>query len=85
MSKETDNHERMFEDFSIAELKDTIVRRWKEIKSLEAEKKDTVKAISDTIKELSAQIDSLVYWIGIKETAAAREELEKAATEHLGE
>lgn len=70
--KKSDNHSGMFSDLTIDELKDKMVRLWREIKSLEAEKKDYVKSISETIKELKSQIDSTVYWIGVKQTEAEK-------------
>ena len=76
---EAENHSFLFEDMAVDELKDTVIRRWKEIKSLEAEKKDYVSGIKDTITELTEQIDSLVYWIGVKETTLAKEKLVEAA------
>jgi len=80
---EGENHSFLFEDMTPEELKDTIVRRWKEIKSLEAEKKDYVSSVRDTIKELKEQIDSLVYWVGVKQTAAEKERMVESAAEAL--
>lgn len=79
MSKKNENndeyHSYLFEDLSTDELKNKIVRLLKEIKGLEAEKKDYVSGIKDTIKEYSAQIDSAVHWIGVKETEAEKKAL----------
>jgi len=83
--EEVENHGRMFEDLSLDELKNTIVRRWKEIKSLEAEKKDVVSSINDTVKELTSQIDSLVYWVGVKETMVETKKLTEAVNKALEE
>ncbi|MCK5020699.1 MAG: hypothetical protein KAS32_27005 [Candidatus Peribacteraceae bacterium] len=82
---ESENHSFLFEDMSLDEIKNTIIRKWKEIKSLRAEKKDFVASAGATIKELTEQIDSLVYWVGVKETAVERESLVEAASKALEE
>ena len=81
--KADDKNVGMYESLSEEELKNMMVRRWKEIKSLEAEKKDYVKSISDTVKELSSQIDDVVYWIGIRQTATEKEKLVEATNKAL--
>ena len=81
--KEDDKNVGMYESLTEEELKNMMVRRWKEIKSLEAEKKDYVKSVSDTVKELSSQIDDIVYWVGIRQTKAEREKLVEATNKAL--
>lgn len=83
--KENDRNKGLYESMSETELKDMMVRRWKEIKSLEAEKKDYVKSVSDTVKELKAQIDDAVYWIGVRQTQAEKAKLADAAAKALEE
>jgi len=83
--KKEEYHSGMFSDMTISELKDKMVRLWKEIKSLEAEKKDYVKSISDTIKELKSQIDSTVYWIGIKTTEAEKLAIADSVSKDMGD
>ena len=80
---ESENHSFLFEDMTADELKNTVVRRWKEIQSLEAEKKDYVSSVRDTIKELKEQIDSLVYWVGVKQTISEKDKMAEAAAEAL--
>lgn len=64
-----------YDGLSQTELKDTVIRLWKEIKALEAEKKDYVKSISDSVKELKERIDNVVYWIGVKQTEKDKKRL----------
>ena len=82
VSKEEHNGD-MYETLSMPELKDTIIRLLKEIKGLEAEKKDFVESISATIKELKTRIDDIIYWVGLKETEKERAQLEEAAVKAL--
>jgi len=81
--EDNENHAFMFEDLAMDELKNKVVRLWKEIKSLEVQKKDYAKSTGDTIKELKEQIDSVVYWIGVKETTLEKEKLAEAAAKAL--
>jgi len=83
MVKNTDYMADNFEHLQLDALKDSLVKYLKEIKALEAEKKDYVSSIKDTIKELKLRIDSVIYWIGVKETKAERKALENAAEKAL--
>jgi len=78
-------HAGLYENMSKQELKDTVVRLWKEIKSIEAEKKDYNDSIRDTLKEIKERIDSCVYWVGVKDTLEEKEKLAGQVSEILGE
>jgi uncharacterized small protein (DUF1192 family) len=73
-------HSHLFEDMDVAELKDKIVKLWKEIKSLEAEKKDYNDSIRDTIKDCKDRIDSAVFWVDKKLSEIEHKKLVEAAT-----
>ena len=72
-----------YESMSISELKSTVIRLWKEIKALEAEKKDYNKSIKDTITDLKERIDIVVHWVGVKETERDKEAIAEAAAKAM--
>ena len=72
-----------YDSFSQDELKDTVVRLWKEIEALQAEKKDINKSINESVKELKERVGNVVYWIGVKQTELDRKSLEAAAEKAL--
>jgi hypothetical protein len=72
-----------WENFSVEELKNMVVRLWKEIKGLEAEKKDYMDAYNASIKDIKSRIDSAVQWVGTKETEKEYKKIEKVADELL--
>lgn len=82
MAKTVTDDEHSGHDYrtlTVDELKNCVVRYWKEIKGLEAEKKDIVESVNTSVKELKTKIDDVVYWIGVRETEAERAKLEDAA------
>lgn len=88
MNKKTDNgeyHSGMLGDLSIPDLKDKVIRLWREIQLMKAEKKDYVKSVSDTIKELKSQIDSAVHWIDTKQTEQDKQAIANKVSETLSE
>ena len=64
-----------YDSYPSDELKDTVIRLLKEKNALKAEKKDYVKSISESLKEIDQRLDDIVYWLGVKETQAAKERL----------
>lgn len=84
MAKTDEEHSgHDYRSLSLTELKDCIVRYWKEIKSLEAEKKDIVDSVNSSVKDLKCKMDDVIYWIGVKETELDRAKLEEAAVTAL--
>jgi ABC-type Fe3+-hydroxamate transport system substrate-binding protein len=84
VKEQVDEHNSYtYESMSMDELKNSVIKYWKEIKNLEAEKKDHVESINSVIKELKNKIDDVVYWVGIKETKEERAKLEAAAVKAL--
>lgn len=84
VKEQTDEHNSYtYESMSLDELKNSVIKYWKEIKNLEAEKKDHVDSINSVIKELKNKIDDVVYWVGVKETKEERAKLEAAAIKAL--
>ena len=75
----SEHSEHDYRSLTLGELKDCLVRYWKEVKGLEAEKKDIVDSVNASVKELKVKMDDAVYWIGVKETEAERAKLEDAA------
>ena len=71
--KELDYMMDLYEDMSLEELKDDVIKNLKRIRATEAEKKDFMDSCKETLKELKERISALIYWVGIKET-----EVEKA-------
>ena len=81
--KELDYMMDLYEDMSLEELKDDVIKNLKRIKSAEVTKKDYVDSCKETIKECKERLDSVLYWIGVKETEKERLALEDAAEEAL--
>ena len=76
--KETNFLQELYEDMSLEELKDDVIKNLKRIKIVEAKKKDFVDSAKETIKECKERLDAVLYWIGVKET-----EKEKAVLEGM--
>lgn len=84
VKEQVDEHNSYtYESMTLDELKNSVIKYWKEIKNLEAEKKDHVDSINSVIKELKNKIDDVVYWVGVKETKEERAKLEAAAIKAL--
>jgi len=86
MAKNNDEHTTYgYDSFSADELKDSVIRLLKERTALQAEKKDYVKSISDSLKDIEERLDIIVYWIGVKETEAAKAKLVEDAQKVMEE
>lgn len=73
----------LYEDMSLEELKDDVIKNLKRIKIAEAEKKDYNDSYKETINELKERIEAVLYWVGVKETEEERAKLEDAAEQAL--
>ena len=83
--KENDYFEGLYEDMTLEELNDDVIKNLKRIKTAEVTKKDYVDSAKETINECKARLDAVIYWIGVKETEKERLALEDAAEEALKE
>lgn len=73
MPKSNEEHTTYgYDSFSLDDLKDSIVRLLKEKTALQAEKKDYMSSMKDSLKDIDERLDVIVYWIGVKETEEAK-------------
>lgn len=81
--KDNDFLKDLYEDMSLTELKDEVIKNLKLIKTNEASKKDYMDSFKETINDLKDRVEVLIYWIGVKETEKERAGLETAAEKAL--
>lgn len=81
--KENDYMQGLYEDMSLDELKDDVIKNLKRIKITEAEKKDFASASKEAIDDLKCRLEALLYWVGVKETEKERAALEASTVKAL--
>lgn len=81
--KENEYMQGLYEDMTLDELKDDVIKNLKRENLAKSEKKDYNDSYREMLKELDERISALLYWVGVKETEKERLALEAAAVKAL--
>ena len=81
--KENEYMQGLYEDMTLDELKDDVIKNLKRENLAKSDKKDYNDSYREMLKELDERISALLYWVGVKETEKERLALEAAAVKAL--